>query len=837
MKSCRFLALRELLAQKTTSVLILTAVILSTIVTTIIGQSAGILKTMHEQQAITINGKREASFRQISENQLAELKSDSRLSYVGPVVSLGTVNVNDQITLNLVEYMDNSLDAYPGISQIREGRLPEKAMEIALPEDVLKYLGFKGKTGDTVSLSVSKNLRHSTAPEINYSADFILTGITESNYTGYIYGGLTAGIVGGNTAAQLLPEEYLSYDADICVADRKVFQDTINDLAEELQMQELDIFYNQIYLQACGIKSDHLDALENSGSGFSFVTVAGVMTGTLILFMAILVIYNILKIATARRVREYGILRAIGSEKSQLYGIVFSQVLMLCAVGIPLGMVLGLLSAKEILAMAVSFFSPQIFMTQSTSEVQTMILQNSTGKPWFLVMSAGITLLSALAAAVPAARYAANTAPAVVISSQNIKIKRRNRRSKKIYNFETYYVRLNLKRNRGRTVITVLSLVMSISTYIALSSFTALLNVVNDMDRNYIGDYSIVNENVGFSPDELSELQQNHEVNSVAALQFSIYGVDDSNPTSNIELGFELHPPERFQVAGLNDEYWDFLMDSEMLKERGISDESLALLKSGKACIVKNPPGLIVGGKELERTTFESGESISVAGKEIPIITTLEGYDCISVGNDGYTHGIQVIVSDRLYPELTGNTVYSEMCPVLKEDADRDLFKGRVEEMCQSIPGTTYLSYEEAERQLAESFEQIRLLASGIALFVGLIGLLNIVNTVYTNIHVRTLEIGVQRAIGMSAGCLYRTFLWESAYYGITAALIGSVIGYICTVFVSAAVSGTIRLVSIPGIPMVEASVFSIGACLLATYIPLKQAAKLSIVDSIEFTE
>ena len=49
----------------------------------------------------------------------------------------------------------------------------------------------------------------------------------------------------------------------------------------------------------------------------------------------------------------------------------------------------------------------------------------------------------------------------------------------------------------------------------------------------------------------------------------------------------------------------------------------------------------------------------------------------------------------------------------------------------------------------------------GLILFVGLIGVLNIINTVYTNIHTRKKEIGTQRAIGMSLKSLYKTFLWE----------------------------------------------------------------------------
>ena len=534
----------------------------------------------------------------------------------------------------------------------------------------------------------------------------------------------------------------------------------------------------------------------------------------------------------SKRIKEYGVLRAIGSEKGQLYTIVSLQILILCLIGIPVGMIAGLLSTKGIIIMATSFLSPEIFMVQNTSELQSLISANSSGKIPFLAASAVITLFFAFIAAIPAARYAAKVSPTVAMSGQNTRIKRRNRKSKIIRNFEAYYARLNLKRNRGRTAITVLSLVMSIAVFIALQSFTTLLNAASGMENSHLGDYSIVNETVGFSADDLAELRQNDAVASVAAIQFSLYEPDEYGKISAISLGFTLQSGETFQIVGLNDEYWDYFTAGEF------SEEELALLKSGEACIVRNPLALSYGDMELDRTTVVSGETISVAGMDIPIIATLDGYDgYVSVGNSGFTNGVQVIVSDRIYSELTGSNIYKEMCPVLNTDADRELFDTVVEKICQDIPGTTYLSYEDTDRQLEESFEQIRLLAWGLILFVGLIGLLNIINTVYTNIHTRVMEIGMQRAIGMSAGSLYKTFLWEGAYYGIIAAVIGNIVGYICTIFVDAATTDTIQLVSVPILPIVEATVLSIGACLLATCIPLKKIAEMSIVDSIETVE
>ena len=135
---------------------------------------------------------------------------------------------------------------------------------------------------------------------------------------------------------------------------------------------------------------------------------------------------------------------------------------------------------------------------------------------------------------------------------------------------------------------------------------------------------------------------------------------------------------------------------------------------------------------------------------------------------------------------------------------------------------------------MIESFEQIKMLCWVLIIFIGIIGILNIINTVYSNIHTRVGEIGMQRAIGMSAASLYKTFLWEG---GIIASVIGAVFGYVCCIFVGAAQTDALQLVAVPVMAIVEAAIISIVACLLATAIPLRSIARMSIVDSIETVE
>ena len=165
MKSYLALAWKELKAQKITAVLILIAVITSTIMTTVIGQSIGILQSMRVQQAAGLNGNRYVTFHQLSREQTQKLHEDDRLYDVGDVIFVGSTTLgNSSLALYLREYHDNALAMYPAISEIKEGCLPKKANEVALSEDALHYLGLDAAIGDTISLDLSVYVMDGSLP-------------------------------------------------------------------------------------------------------------------------------------------------------------------------------------------------------------------------------------------------------------------------------------------------------------------------------------------------------------------------------------------------------------------------------------------------------------------------------------------------------------------------------------------------------------------------------------------------------------------------------------------------------------------------------------------------
>ncbi|MDP4152854.1 MAG: FtsX-like permease family protein [Bacillota bacterium] len=826
MKSYHALAWKELTAQKITSVLILIAIVLSTMMTTVIGQSWGILQALREQQAGALNGYRYATFHNLTSAQKTLLEEDSRLSFVGSNIILGTAGLKSSgLSLQLREYDEQGLSAYPTISQLSSGRLPQKAGEIALPEDALNYLGFSGDIGDTITLDLSISLLQDTEETYEYKADFTLCGILKSNYLAYV-SGIVTGIAGKGTSEELLPKKYQVYSTDFRTTDKLSFQQTVNDLVGKTGVSDKCIQYNWLYLNALGIPCDKENSGSDNDSGFSYMVMTGIVIGALVLLAAGLVIFNILKIAVSKHIKEYGTLRAIGGQQGQLYRLVAFQLVLLCLIGIPIGAVLGALSAGGITKAATSLFSPDIFMVQNAEELGSLIAQNSAGKLLPLLISAAITLTFAFIAAMPAARYAAKVSPTVAMNGITNKVKRKNRKEKPVRHFEAFYARLNLKRNVVPTTITILSLIMSITVFVTLQSFSTLLDASQDVQKLHLGDYSVTNESVGFQPSAVESLKSQEGVSSVYTLKYSLY-MQDKDGTLPIETRFKLQPSETLQIIGVDEERLKALMPS-------LTEDEMQTLKEGKACLVKNPIAMSYEGKQIASTSFAAGNTISVAQTELKVFGNC---DSVGLDNQGFVNGVQVVVFDTVYDKLTGKTTYSELYPVLEKGADTKAVEQKIEQICGQTAGSRWLSYQNTNKQLEESYQQIKLLAWGLILFIGLIGLLNIINTTYTNNHTRLSEIGMQRAIGMSTASLYKTFLWEGAYYGIIAGIIGSVCGYVCTVFANAAATNQISLTAFPIIPILQATTVSIVACLIATCLPLRRITKLSIVDSIETVE
>ncbi|EGT3749353.1 TPA: ABC transporter permease [Clostridioides difficile] len=819
MKNYLSLSIKELKSQKLMTTFIIIAIVLSTIMTTVVGQSIGILQNLRIEQARSFNGDRHVSFHQLTKNQVDDIKKDDRVYQAGTSITIGSSKIKDSgISVLVKEYDKTGLSNYPKLMKLKSGHLPKDKNEIALDENTLKLMGIKPRLGVTIPMNLDISLLNDTIPPYNYTANFKLSGILEDDYTGYV-SGIVNGIVGKGTSENLLPKRYTLSSLDFKIKQQEKFQEIVNQLAKKINLSHNSIQYNWIYLNALKIQFEKDENSSNS-DGISMIILVSLFVALLVLLASGLVIYNILKISVTKKIKEYGCLRAIGAEPNQIYKIVILQILILCTVAIPIGAVIGIISSKGITGMVTNILNPDILLANDNKEITELIHKNTTAYMFPLVLSTNVSLIFSLISALPSAIYASHVSPKIAMAGSTTKIKRKIKREKTIKNFERHLAWLNLKRNKGRTIITILSLFMSITVFVALSEFSNVLDVSRSVSNLKEGDFSLTNEISGFDKSTLDKIAKMKNVNRTSFIKYSEYKQGEIDTDINFENSGEM-----LKIIGIDEQTLKDLMPS-------ITNSILEDFKNGSICFIKNPIAISTPGVKTRYTNLKPKDSITINKKQLDIYSTVD--KMFFLQGNGWINGVDVIVYDSVYNTLTNKNKFNQINIYAKDKSKLEQIRLSIEQICENNPGSHWISYIESDKQLKESFKQIEFLAWAVILFVGLIGTLNIINTTHTNINTRTNEIGVKRAIGMSNRSLYKMFLWEGVYYGIFAAIFGSIAGYASAIIINMATIEKLDFTNIPITSILQATIISVLTCIIATLIPLRKVKKMNIIDCID---
>lgn len=470
--------------------------------------------------------------------------------------------------------------------------------------------------------------------------------------------------------------------------------------------------------------------------------------------------------------------------------------------------------------MVTNILNPDILLANDNKEITELIHKNTTAYMFPLVLSTSISLIFSFISALPSAIYASHVSPKIAMAGSTTKIKRKIKREKTIKNFERHLAWLNLKRNKGRTIITILSLFMSITVFVALSEFSNVLDVSRSVSNLKEGDFSLTNEISGFDKSILDKIDNMKNVNRTSFIKYSEYKQGEIDTDINFENSGEM-----LKIIGIDEQTLKDLMPS-------ITDSTLEDFKNGSICFIKNPLAISTPGVKTKYTNLKPKDNITINKKQLDIYSTVD--KMFFLQGNGWVNGVDIIVYDSVYNTLTNKNKFNQINIYAKDKSDLEQIRLSIEQICENNPGSHWISYIESDKQLKESFKQIELLAWAVILFVGLIGTLNIINTTHTNINTRTNEIGVKRAIGMSNSSLYKMFLWEGVYYGIFAAILGSIAGYASAIIINMATIEKLDFTNIPITSILQATIISILACIIATLIPLRKVKKMNIIDCID---
>lgn len=392
----------------------------------------------------------------------------------------------------------------------------------------------------------------------------------------------------------------------------------------------------------------------------------------------------------------------------------------------------------------------------------------------------------------------------------------------------------SLESNKGRSLLTILGIVIGIASVIAMTSLiggiqNGLINSLGLNAARMIQIYSSEN----LTDSDIEKLRKTiPQIEQIGIIDNAYTDYQKGDTTYNVST-------EGMDISALKIKGYD-----EPLCGRSYT-EAEAKTGARVAMISRN------GAEQLFGQNMEDalGKTIKVSSGEVRIIGVVDN-GAESLGS------LSLIIPRATIAALftDSNSVFPNVTALAREDADIDELCNTIKTKIQEFKGlsgddesgdvmvSSMKSAIDAMNSFMGSFSLIMGAVAGISLLVGGIGIMNMM---LTNVTERIREIGIRRALGASRRDITAQFLPESSALCITGGILGVVIGYLLawalTLF--AANSGILNELGASGsiIPsfsittVLLAFAVSVGIGVIFGFYPARRAAKLDPVECLRY--
>ena len=214
----------------------------------------------------------------------------------------------------------------------------------------------------------------------------------------------------------------------------------------------------------------------------------------LIMLGSIFLIYNSFNISLNERTRQFGILSSVGATPRQLRNSVLFEGLCIGAVGIPIGLIIGIGGIGIVIPIIAGNFGS---IAHSAAPLTLSVSLPA------IVAAAAVSLVTILiSASIPARKAASAPVLESILQTNEVKTESKDVKTSKlaqrVYGLEGSLALKNFKRNKKRYRGIVLSLVLSVVLFVSGSAFRTTLErlskrLILDMD----GDLLFTAQNMG----------------------------------------------------------------------------------------------------------------------------------------------------------------------------------------------------------------------------------------------------------------------------------------------------------------------------------------------------
>ena len=520
-----------------------------------------------------------------------------------------------------------------------------------------------------------------------------------------------------------------------------------------------------------------LETDQKDTSFFGLRYVAAIAIG-IIIFTSVFCIKNSFDISITEKNKQYGMLRSIGATKKQVRKNVLFEATILALIGIPLGIFLGYF-ASFILVKISNMFLKDLVVTQTEINFELIFDLN-----WMsAAISALLGMVTIYLSSLRIARKAAKVSPINSIrNSADIKIKAKKLKVpkliKSIFKIGGEISYKNMKRNKKRYRVTVISIVLSIMVYISL---TAFMQIMLKQLQAAVGniDYDISCHIYKENDEEITKLNNvaktTEGVTEYTLLQSDVGKYDKKFLNKEIKQISENYlDSETVSIIAVGDIEYNKYIKSLGLNYNDVKDKAILIDTISTATIdaSKKPVREIRMLNLKENDKFDlkrdNGEKLTF---EIAKITKKRPF---ATNEDMVTPYKILVLSNEYYNKIFKDEKrYSAYYKI--KDASK--VKTQIEESLKDYKKYFISNVQERYNNEKHLITLVAIFLYGFIIIIILIGVTNIVNTITTSMELRKQEFAILRSVGMTNKEFNRMIRLETLFIGIKSLFFGIPLG------------------------------------------------------------
>ena len=520
-----------------------------------------------------------------------------------------------------------------------------------------------------------------------------------------------------------------------------------------------------------------LETDQKDTSFFGLRYVAAIAIG-IIIFTSVFCIKNSFDISITEKNKQYGMLRSIGATKKQVRKNVLFEATILALIGIPLGIFLGYF-ASFILVKISNMFLKDLVVTQTEINFELIFDLN-----WMsAAISALLGMVTIYLSSLRIARKAAKVSPINSIrNSADIKIKSKKLKVpkliKSIFKIGGEISYKNMKRNKKRYRVTVISIVLSIMVYISLTAFMQIMLKQLQAALGNI-DYDISCHIYKENDEEITKLNNiaktTEGVTEYTLLQSDVGKYDKKFLNKEIKQISENFPDnETVSIIAVGDIEYNKYIKSLGLNYNDIKDKAILIDTVSTATIdaSKKPIREIRMLNLKENDKFDvkrdNGEKLTF---EIAKITKKRPF---ATNEDMVTPYKILVLSNEYYNKIFKDEKrYSAYYKI--KDASK--VKTQIEESLKDYKKYFISNVQERYNNEKHLITLVAIFLYGFIIIIILIGVTNIINTITTSMELRKQEFAILRSVGMTNKEFNRMIRLETLFIGIKSLFFGIPLG------------------------------------------------------------